>query len=254
VAKKKSIKKNEKLLGLIKPSKKPGKRYEKELKLTVRQVRMMVSKSLRKKSLVKFQEDLDELYNFDGWKESKKFARKMIFTGNREQAKAFYTRANQVVGFNLKNFVNEEGLEKVLKTSVKENVESITDLKKSSQRKIERILNKAFIERTEDVVHIKAEIMKSLGADEKQAKFIARDQTQRLMSSLNRVRQEAVGIKRYKWITSRDERVRPTHKANHGKIFEWDNPDPETGHPGHDYNCRCSASPIIEIEELEKAS
>ena len=46
----------------------------------------------------------------------------------------------------------------------------------------------------------------------------------------------------YIWHTSGDDKVRPSHAVNNGRIFSWDNP-PETGHPGEDYNCRCSAEP-----------
>lgn len=44
----------------------------------------------------------------------------------------------------------------------------------------------------------------------------------------------------YIWRTQGDGKVRTSHAANEGKIFAWDNP-PETGHPGEDYNCRCTA-------------
>lgn len=46
----------------------------------------------------------------------------------------------------------------------------------------------------------------------------------------------------YIWRTSGDDKVRPSHAINNGRIFSWDNP-PETGHPGEDYNCRCWAEP-----------
>lgn len=36
--------------------------------------------------------------------------------------------------------------------------------------------------------------------------------------------------------------MRHSHAANEGKIFAWDNPPP-TGHPGEEYNCRCTAEP-----------
>ena len=44
----------------------------------------------------------------------------------------------------------------------------------------------------------------------------------------------------YIWQTSRDSDVRPTHAANHGKIFDEESP-PATGNPGHEPNCRCTA-------------
>ena len=46
----------------------------------------------------------------------------------------------------------------------------------------------------------------------------------------------------YIWRTKRDNKVRPSHAANEGKVFSWDNPPP-TGHPRDDYNCRCVTEP-----------
>jgi SPP1 gp7 family putative phage head morphogenesis protein len=75
--------------------------------------------------------------------------------------------------------------------------------------------------------------------------LIARDQTSKLNGNLTRLRQEEIGVTRYKWSTAGDERVRPTHRANEGKIFEWANP-PKTGHPSHEINCRCVAIPLLD--------
>ena len=46
----------------------------------------------------------------------------------------------------------------------------------------------------------------------------------------------------YVWRTRADEDVRPSHAANDGQIFAWDNP-PSTGNPGSDFGCRCTAEP-----------
>lgn len=46
----------------------------------------------------------------------------------------------------------------------------------------------------------------------------------------------------YTWRTMRDDRVRPTHAANEGRVFAWRDV-PVTGHPGHAPNCRCKAEP-----------
>ena len=48
----------------------------------------------------------------------------------------------------------------------------------------------------------------------------------------------------YVWRTREDEKVRPSHAANDGKIFAWDNPPP-TGNPGGDFGCRCRAEPFF---------
>ncbi len=50
----------------------------------------------------------------------------------------------------------------------------------------------------------------------------------------------------YIWHTRGDDKVRPSHAANNGKIFAWDNP-PATGNPGEEYGCRCWAEPYYGI-------
>ncbi|MGM0583820.1 MAG: minor capsid protein [Pseudomonadota bacterium] len=48
----------------------------------------------------------------------------------------------------------------------------------------------------------------------------------------------------YIWRTRGDDKVRPSHAANNGRVFAWNDP-PETGHPGEDYGCRCTAEPYM---------
>lgn len=56
---------------------------------------------------------------------------------------------------------------------------------------------------------------------------------------------QVADTERYVWRTQRDERVRPSHRVNDGRILSRSNP-PDTGHPGEDYNCRCEAIPYVE--------
>lgn len=63
-------------------------------------------------------------------------------------------------------------------------------------------------------------------------------------------RHERLGIKRYKWISSRDERTRRRHRELDGRIFSWDDP-PEADegqfyHPGERNRCRCTPSPLVD--------
>lgn len=91
---------------------------------------------------------------------------------------------------------------------------------------------------------------------ENRADLIARDQLNKLNGVLSKERQTSIGVRRYVWRTSLDERVRgnpagrypnafPSHWDREGKIFEWETP-PIDGHPGEAINCRCYAEPIIE--------
>ena len=67
---------------------------------------------------------------------------------------------------------------------------------------------------------------------------------ERIDRRLEHRRQRTEGVTHYIWHTEGDDRVRPDHAANDGKIFRWDDP-PSTGHPGDDFNCRCRGEPIM---------
>lgn len=83
------------------------------------------------------------------------------------------------------------------------------------------------------------------------AKFIARDQVSKMNGAMTMLRQTSLGINRYTWQTSGDERVREEHAANDGQEFAWNDPPATTGHPGEDVNCRCVAVPLIDLDESE---
>ena len=75
---------------------------------------------------------------------------------------------------------------------------------------------------------------------------IARDQTTKTIGNLTEIRQRQLGVQGYRWGTSADEAVRPTHRENGGKMFRWDQPPANgTGPPGHDIQCRCVAYPVL---------
>jgi len=92
------------------------------------------------------------------------------------------------------------------------------------------------------------EIFEVAEMTERRAALIARDQMAKMNSDFNRIRQTDLGIKQYEWQTAGDERVRDSHAENDGKIFNWDDPPAETGHPGENVNCRCVALPLISHE------
>ena len=81
---------------------------------------------------------------------------------------------------------------------------------------------------------------------------LTRDQTSKVIGSLSKIRQEEVGIRRYQWSTSKDERVRQSHRDNEGQIFSWNDPPAGTGHPGNDVQCRCVAVPVLDYPRASR--
>jgi SPP1 gp7 family putative phage head morphogenesis protein len=89
---------------------------------------------------------------------------------------------------------------------------------------------------------------------DRRAALIARDQTGKMNSSFNLVRQTSLGIEKYEWQTAGDERVRDSHAKMDGKVIAWSDPplvDGERVHPGQGIQCRCVAAPIVDVGELE---
>jgi SPP1 gp7 family putative phage head morphogenesis protein len=99
---------------------------------------------------------------------------------------------------------------------------------------------------------IASELMKTTEVTESRAKLIARTETARANTLLNLARATEVGSTHYRWVTSGDSDVRPSHKKMNGKVFKWDDPptlsDGTTGLPGTFPNCRCYAEPILPDE------
>lgn len=99
---------------------------------------------------------------------------------------------------------------------------------------------------------IAEDIADRLGVAKSRATLIARDQTNKLNGQLARSRQEAAGVKRYAWSTSRDERVRQSHAVLEGQVFAWQgDPTPPEGHPGEPIQCRCVPLPIVETPDSD---
>lgn len=104
-------------------------------------------------------------------------------------------------------------------------------------------------------------IMHEWGVTKNKAKFLARQETSLLMSTLRKERSLDAGIRKYRWSTSLDRKVRPedaaaartgaNHRYLHGQIFEYGNPpvvNVKTGkraEPGQDFQCRCVAIPVL---------
>ena len=108
------------------------------------------------------------------------------------------------------------------------------------------------IQTTGDNSSIKSLIQSEWNTSAAKAKFLARQETSLFFGTLSMNTASNSGIRRYRWSTSHDVRVRDSHKHLDGTIHAMDDPpivDIKTGrraHPGFDYNCRCSAIWVLD--------
>ena len=146
--------------------------------------------------------------------------------------------------FGVDIFASEPWLSPQLDLFAQQNVDLIKDLTTKAINDIKGIVTRNFAAGT-TLRDITSDLKDRIGLTQRRAKLIARDQTSKLNGQLTQLRQTQNGIDKYVWVTAGDERVRPTHAANEGQTFSWNDP-PATGHPGDDYNCRCIASPVLD--------
>lgn len=170
---------------------------------------------------------------------------------NLANGKAFETSFEAVPGFD--PLVKEPWLRSETDKFVKTNVDLITSIPEKHFEEIRGIVADAWQKGT-NVDVLTKKFQERFGVSQWRARLIARDQVSKLNGQLNMLRQTDQGITHYVWRTSLDERVRETHKSKEGERFAWAEPPDDTGHPGNDYQCRCTAEPDIEsmLEELEK--
>lgn len=95
------------------------------------------------------------------------------------------------------------------------------------------------------------------------AELIAEDQTSKMNTAINQIRQTSIGIFEYLWRTREDShvvgdpsglypkgnKVHGNHYIRNGLIFRWDSP-PDDGHPGYPIRCRCKPIPRVNINDI----
>lgn len=156
------------------------------------------------------------------------------------------------VSIDVAPFLTKSGpIRDAMTAAMQANVELITDLPAKYLAQVRETVEQNFVEgvRWEDLA---AKLEERGEVAESRAKLIARDQTSKMNGAFNEVRQTSLGIDQYTWQTSGDERVREEHAANDGKVFRWDDPPANTGHPGEDVNCRCVAVPFFDLDAMEQ--
>lgn len=129
----------------------------------------------------------------------------------------------------------------LLENFIKEHSQLIKDVRSEHLNKIasalQRGLRQGLLPRD-----ITKDIQALTDMSKKRARLIARNAPLQYSGELTKHHQIHAAIKKYRWQTSQDERVRESHRSKNGKVYSWDSHDP---HPRSEVNCRCDAVPII---------
>ncbi len=189
---------------------------------------------------------------------AKVFGAEVAVFNNRQ----FEKSVDSVLGVDI--FLDEPWLETQLKLFADQNSQLIQNMTENEMERVSGIVQRGLQEGA-SLESVTENIENSFGITRRHAKLIARDQTSKLNASLTKLRQQELGITRYRWLTAGDERVRQSHRVLDQKICRWDDPtvylDENTGNwvkrsniggtlvnPGTDVNCRCQA--IAQFEDI----
>lgn len=165
----------------------------------------------------------------------------------------FMQTARSALGVDLSAVVTQEDLGDYLRAAAARNTSLITSLSADVVKRVEQSVLAAGI-RGDSVQALKKILTEQYAITDRRAQLIARDQTAKLNSDLNRIRQQQAGIDAYNWVTAHDERVRPLHKSIDGNEYQWGKPTgAEEGlPPGQPIQCRCIAQGIVTFGEPVK--
>lgn len=189
---------------------------------------------------------LEKYEKSDRTSQAENIANGFVSRGDAQNHAEVSTNLKNQTGIDLSAYLRNSPniVERVNELTVS-NIQLIKSIRTQYLDKVQNAVMQAMVQGTlnKDL----AEQLKKLGKDvESRAMLIARDQSSKLNAALTQARHEEVGIKKYMWSTSGDERVRESHAEKDGQIFEYVNPPADTGHPGHDVNCRCVQIPVLD--------
>ena len=155
------------------------------------------------------------------------------------------------IGVDITPLLQTENVSRYFDLKITENVDLI---KTMSEKHKDELFHK-FQAQLVDNPFDREEITKFLREGNRSAGYnlrrICRDQNNKMIGQLNEIRQTEIGVQKYEWSTSRDIRVRPTHRANEEKVFSWDDP-PATGHPGAEIQCRCVSLALLSTTDVQR--
>lgn len=155
----------------------------------------------------------------------------------------FTKQYSTILGLSPKNF--DDQTKAILAKSLDINISKVKSIGTLHHEDLRKVIAIGYAKGT-SYDEMAKEISQRFGVTERRGHFIAWNEIGNLNSELSQHRQTKNGITHYKWSTSMDERVRPTHVAKEGKIFAWAEPPPDTGHAGRDYRCRCVPQPLFD--------
>ena len=134
---------------------------------------------------------------------------------------------------------------------IKENVSLVKTIPQKMHNSLQAKISKEFFAEPFDMEKMKGMLQKDFKSSGYNLRRLTRDQDNKMNGQFTQIRQKQLQIKRFTWITSQDERVRPEHVARSGITYDWDDP-PDGEIPGSPIQCRCVAKAVVLKEDRQR--
>lgn len=254
-------KKKESKGGRINPSRKIEKQYQDNIFDYVNSLIKSTLFIINNKNKNEILHNIDSMTAEDTTEISKKVVGNFIQDTSELNKEKMQKILASSIGVNFLKITDGPNISSLLSAKTDENINLIRSIspkyysliKEAVVQNFDGSLDKPLVDRMQEIGNI----------TKNRAKLIARDQTGKLNSALTTLRHQDAGINEYIWRTSEDERVvgnpgglYPTGNSKHmdhfhrnGKRFNYSNPPPD-GNPGEAIQCRCVASPVIDLDKV----
>ncbi|MBI1179113.1 MAG: hypothetical protein GC201_01045 [Alphaproteobacteria bacterium] len=158
----------------------------------------------------------------------------------------FSGAALTATGIDLATVLSPVDVTETVGAVIARNVALIKDVSAEAQGRISDIVFRGITQRTPSR-KVAKELREAVAMSRRRSLLIATDQANKLTASLDRARQEEVGIDQFLWRHSGKVHYRPAHKARDGNVYDWAAPPADL--PGQLPFCGCRAQAYISFDD-----
>lgn len=179
-------------------------------------------------------------------------------TWRQAAAKGSYGR---ILSAGLKDNMSQKGMASAVRQILMDNAYLIRSVPIDVAKRMTDRIYQDYLEGKRGAVITRYVKSEALMLTMKRAKLIARTEASKANAAMTEVRSRDMGADWYIWRSSKDERVRSSHRFMEGVFVPWDyspNPEALSGekdrfgryHAGCCPNCRCYAEPLIDESQV----
>ena len=154
------------------------------------------------------------------------------------------------LGVDVRMFLTRPAVAAFMTERIGENVDLVKTIPPRFHDGLKRRVGEEFAKAPFDQQRLRVMLRDEYRSSGYNLRRLTRDQTNKQVGGLSRLRQGQLGISRFIWRSVQDQRVRSSHADFDGQTYDWAQA-PEGG-PGMPIQCRCTAEPALGKADLNR--